>query len=153
MMQIGEVDTSSSSTMDCGSNVTGVFVETETSGGNYVCPKTNGIAAFGNGGLFAVAHAPSGGLEAFWNSNVFYGPIDVGFSAGYSIARAESRWTSSGPTYNMTWGPSGQTAWQFKTDGGSYQTINVSSGVQNAPPLDVWHLGGTPSPFTIYYSG
>ena len=135
----------------CALGETAVFAEYET-GGFYYCNKATSINAFGNGGEFAVAHGDTD-WEAFWNSNLFYGqPLD--FSGGYSVARAEAAWGSTGPDYNVTWGPSGYPpAWQYKTGTGSYQTIGTSYGAQLPLGTNYWHLGGSPSPTTIYWDG
>jgi hypothetical protein len=152
MMQMGEIATSAGSTSNCGTNVTAVFAGTETViNGNiiqYTCAKTATISPFGSGGEFDVVHISSG-WEAFWNGNLFYGPAALGFGSGYSVARAEAQWGTAFPTYNMTWGPNNfPPQWQYKIGTGGYVEVGTSSGYN---PSGDWHLGGTPSPMTIYF--
>lgn len=125
---------------------------------NGICPKTSAINAFGDGGLFAVA-VGSNGWEAYRNSTSYYNPPPLHFSSGWSIARAEARVdpTSSGPSYAITWGPSGHTAWQFKTATQGYTTINTSLVIEN-DDIDTdgdsdWSLQGSPSPFNLNWGG
>jgi hypothetical protein len=154
-IQAGEWKQTSGVTTDCspsGAAIDVVFVEVDSKTNGIACPYTSDISQFGSGGLFAVALSPAGGWEAFQNSNLIYGPINLGFPSGYSVARAESLW-SVGPTMSITWGPSGQIAWQYKTASVGYTTIGTSSGDQNPQGTNYWHLGGTPSPFTIYWDG
>jgi hypothetical protein len=137
---------------DCGSHGSTTFIFIEyVYQGQYTCPKQTEISGgFGTGELYAVALS-SGGWEGFWNSNLFYGPINLGLPTGYGIARAEISRLSTGPTYNMTWGPTGTTKWEYKTGTGNYVEVGTSSGT--SIPAGDWHLGGTPSPFNLSYMG
>lgn len=152
-IQMGEIQVSSDFGDICGSGITAVFVEYYVSGSTTGhCPKHNGIAAFGNGGLFAVA-VGTNGWEAYWNGSAYYNPPALGYSSGWTAALAES-WadpTKSGPSYAMTWGPSGQVAWQYKTASVGYTTIDTSEVLANTG--NNWSLGGTPSPFNINWAG
>lgn len=125
MMQAGEIkeDNNYGTGNDC--NTDGALGRTaiirewvsNDLGFRYQCDIYQNIARtdFGSGGNFAAVLATH--WEAFYNSNQIATPVALGFSSGYTVARAEAQWTTSAPTYDVTWGPSGQTPkWQFKTD-------------------------------------
>ena len=70
---------------------------------------------FGSGGNFSAVLATH--WEAFYNSNQIGSPVALGFSGGYTIARAEARWSGSPPSFDVFWGSSGHTPlWQFETN-------------------------------------
>jgi hypothetical protein len=118
----------------------------------YTCTIYQNIARsnFGSGGNFAAALG-SNGWEAFYNSNPIGNPVTLGFSSGFSVARAEGAWTSADPAYDMTWGPSGQTPkWQYKTNSsGCCQTYtDVPSDAHEYGSGNGWNLG-TPTNFHV----
>jgi hypothetical protein len=154
-IEMGELLSTAGISSSCdlgGEAVAAVFVETIVNNGPGQCQFVDAISQFGSGGLFAVAKGTNG-WQAFWNSNQVAGPLNMGFVSGTSTVRDEALWTGAQPSENITFGPMGQTAWQFKVGSGSYQTVQISSGDQDPPGTSYWHLGGSPSPFTIYFDG
>lgn len=155
MFQVGEYkSTSDFVASNCGAGKTAVFAEyfTHSAPNTGICAKTSSITAFGNGGRFSVA-VGSNGWEAIWNSNAFYDPPPLGFSSGYSIAKAESYVdpTKAAPSFAMTWGPSGQTTWDYKTGSNPYSKILDSYVSEN--DYNNWAFFGRTSPLNINWQG
>jgi hypothetical protein len=141
-LQVGDLKETSGYTSDCGTGSVGLASERQVSG-NYTCDMT--FASFGADHRLAVVKVAAG-WQSYEDGVVIDGPFSLGFTAGYSVARAEAYWASTGPTYGFTWGPSGETAWQYTTDGGStYTTISTATSGQDGG----WSIGSPPSPFSI----
>lgn len=117
-----------------------------SNGIDYTCNIYETISrdAFGNGNLYASALG-SNGWEAFFNSNPIGSPqsVNLGFSSGFSVARAEALWSNAAPTYDMTWGPNGQVQWQYKTNSSGCCTsyTNVPSSAHTYGQSDGWTVG------------
>jgi hypothetical protein len=152
MLQIGELQiTYDDYANDCNQalNVVGIAVERTTDGVNYTCDFwSTADTRFGVNHRIAVVAPGSGGWDAYLDGNRLEGPFTLGMSGGYPIARAEAFWTTTAPSYNVTWGPSGYTPWQYTTNHGNTYTTIVNSGA--AASSSGWNLDNTPSPFRIY---
>jgi hypothetical protein len=144
MLQVGDLKASSGYANDCGAGAIGLASERQISG-SYYCDMT--FASFGTDYRLAVVHVSSG-WQSYQNGTAIDGPFSgLGFSSGYSVARGEAYWSGTAPSYSFTWGPSGETAWQYTTNGGtSYSTISSASSGQDGG----WSFTSLPSPFAIY---
>jgi len=144
MLQVGDLKQTSGYTSDCGTGSIGIMTERQTDPFTYVCDMT--FASFGADHRLAIVHV-SGGWQSYEDGVVIDGPFSLGgFLAGYSVARAEAYWGSTGPSFGFTWGPSGETQWQYSTNGGtSYTTVSSASSLNNGG----WLIGSPPSPFSI----
>lgn len=158
MIQTGYIEESSTFASDCDMNdpgITAVMTEYTADSVNYTCDVYIGGQhdLFGEGDLFTAALG-SGGWETFWDGQKEYTITGLGFSSGYSVARGEAKWGSSNPAFNVTWGPSGKTAWQYKTDSSGCCTsyTNVLSGATKVND-GLWSIGTPPSPFSIKFIG
>jgi len=156
-IQIGELSNTNDFSGNCGSGVTVVFTEWTTDGSHYTCGRTSGIHAFGNGGLFAVVNTSGSLWSTYWNSNLYKsGPSGLNFTHATPFINAEvyqNDQTQPKPTYSVTWGPSGYTAWQhMDSSADGYVTIDYSLG-EDLCLTKCYNLGGTPSPTTISWAG
>jgi hypothetical protein len=143
LLQLGELKETSSYSSDCGTGSIGLASEREISS-SYYCNMYFG--GFGTNYRLASVHG-SNGWSTYENGTLLDGPWSLGYTGGYSVARAEAYWSSSGPSYDFTWGPSGYTAWQYSTCGGcSYTTISSASSANSGG----WNIGSPPSPFDIW---
>ena len=137
---------------DCANAGTGYMAEREISGTLYCDFFYQNPISFGSNHRFAVLYNTTcGGWCAYMDGNLVDGPFtNIGMGgAGYAAARGELYYGSLEPVFDMTYGPSGYTPWQYTNDGGqSYTTIGSSSGYKQDP---LFSMSGTPSPFEIYY--
>lgn len=141
-LQVGELKETSGYSSDCGTSSIGIAVEYVISS-SYSCDMFFG--SFGSDHRFAAVRVSSG-WQAYEDGTVIDGPFSLGYTGGYTVARGEAYWASTGPNFNFTWGPSGETAWQYSTDGGSsYTTVSSASSSNDGG----WTIGSPPSPFTI----
>jgi hypothetical protein len=149
MFQVAELKQSSNFTSVCGTGGQGFAAERMVNG-HMVCNFYKTFTFGANHRLAILANPSCGGWCAYVDGSVIDGPWNtLGMpNGGYAVARAEAKWTSDAPYYDVTWGPSGYTPWQYtNTNGQSYTTIGTSYSVRD----DLgWTLQGTPSPFAIY---
>lgn len=142
---------------DCDNGTDGVVALVEEWGSslsNYKCdviPSTVTRDTFGNGNEFACALGVNG-WGCFFNSNKEESEVSLGFSGGYTVARAEAFWGNAHPSWDLTWGGSSGTPWQYKLDSGSYEDIRsgairyqFSSPSGNAN----WNINSGEPPFGV----
>lgn len=161
-IQTGYLMESASYASDCDPGAPGetlVVTEYATNSNptNFICDVDfqGQQSLFGFGDTFAVALG-NNGWETFFDSNKDDTVTGLGYNSGYSVARGEAKYASTTPDYNVTWGPSGQEAWQYKTDPNGCCTTytNVPSGAnkwQYPTNANNWSVGSTPSPFSIKF--
>jgi hypothetical protein len=146
LIQFGFLKVGSNFITGCGTDTVGYMVERKASGGPFICNDYFG--AFGTRAKFSVLRAADGsGFRAYLDGSVFAGPYALGFpSNGIAIAVGEYLGNPP-PSYNMTFGPSGFTPWQWtSTNGNNWTTVSVADSTFNGGG---WIIGAEPSPFNI----
>jgi hypothetical protein len=168
-IQTGYYKGTSTAQTDCGTAPLGVFTEYLPVGGNYHCIIFSS-SIFGAGDQLTVHHDSTNGWQTFENGTAeLPNPLTssyMGFATGNSFARGEVHWTSNLPTFDVTWGPSGQTHWQYMTSSsGTYSDVqSYANGTShNGTYFDTqdtdndWNVGTSgadpPSPFDIKWIG
>ncbi len=142
--QVGEHDSTSNYTDDCGTGIIGVVAERLPVNGYYACNPYFGT--WGSNQRFAEVYVSGSGWQGYENGTKIDGPYSLGYTGGWTIARGEYENTAPS-SYSFTWGPSGYTAWQASTNNGSsYTTLLTSTAESNGSG---WTIGSAPSPFTI----
>lgn len=127
------------------------MTEFTADGVNYTCHMyiSGQEDEFGYGDVLEVSHNANG-WNTYWDTLTEYTVAGLGFSSGYSLAYAEAYWDSVAPLYDVTWGPTGKRAWQFKTNSSGCCTTFTNVGAEQTwNDLDFWALNGPPSPFEI----
>lgn len=113
---------------------------------------------FGEGDTFAAALGTNG-WETFWDSIQEYTITGLGYNSGYSVARGEAKYYSTQPSFNVTWGPSGQEEWEYKTNSSGCCQTYTPVGNNATPysyPSGYWSVGTPPAgggPFSIRFVG
>jgi hypothetical protein len=168
-IQTGYWKATSDDDTDCGIGPLGVFTEYLPVGGIYHCIIFSS-STFGFGDKFTVHHDSTNGWQTFLNGTAeLANPISssvMGFGSGNSFARGEVIWTSNHPTFDVTWGPSGQTHWEYMTQSsGTYNdvqsyangTSHNGTAFDNEDSDNDWNVGTSgadpPSPFDIKWIG
>lgn len=145
LMQVGPIRHGSSFSSNCGApGLIGTMVERRSPGGTYLCTAYFGSAS-GNARFAVVKRATADNCwQAFVNGGVLETRC-IGFATGNMLAVGEYNGSAPSP-YSFTFGPSGQTAWQYTTNNGtSYVTITSATASNGGG----WIIGSPPSPFTI----
>jgi hypothetical protein len=177
LLQVGETKSLDYS-WDCfplGGNGTKVFVEYETAGSTtYHCGKSSSqLDSFGYGNVFSLSYSGSTWTArqndgAIWCATPGGGggctDVSLGFTDAYSLAFAEGVFDPSAggapPSLAMTYGPAGDTPWEYTSDGGASWTV-IGSSNHSAPwNSDTdgdgdgdWYVYADPSPFNINFHG
>jgi hypothetical protein len=104
---------------------------------------------FGSNTRFAILEVSgTSDWKAYVNGAQIGSTLDLGFVTGYAVARGEYNFNPI--TMNMTWGPSGSTAWQYTDNfGTSYTTITGSTSASAITSGSGFSVGTPPSPFSI----